>query len=453
MKKITLNEIANSCNGEFIGDVSLKDTTVSSIAIDSRKVIKGTLFIAIKGERVDGHNYINQTFENGAICAVSEKRIDNISANTPYILVKSTLQAIKDIATYYRTKFNIPFIGISGSVGKTSTKEMIYSVLSQKYAVHKTQGNFNNEIGVPLTIFDMDKDAQVAVIEMGISGFGEMTNLSKIVKPDYCVLTNIGDCHLENLKDKDGVLKAKTEMFEYMQNRGKVFLYGDDEKLRSIKEVKENSPIFYGISDNNEYFATEIENSGLDGIDCILNSEKEQIKVHIPSIGNYMINNALCAYAIGKEFKLEKEEIASGIANYKTVGSRANIIKANNYTIIDDCYNANPVSVKSAIDTLVNFENRKVAIIGDMKELGENEVKLHQEVGMYIESKKVDVLIAIGPLAKELISKINMNKAYWYKDINEAKTEIKLLLQPHDVILVKGSRSMKLEQIVEYIAQ
>ena len=452
MKNLTIEQIVIACNGKYIGKEEDKSKIVKNIAIDSRKVIKDTLFIAIKGERVDGHDYIEQVYEKDAICTVSEKVIENHSIDKPYIVVESTLQAIKDIAQYYRTKFDIPFIGITGSVGKTSTKEMIYAVLSQKYKVAKTQGNFNNEIGVPLTIFSIEDDSEIAVIEMGISDFGEMERLSKIVRPEICVITNIGECHLENLKDKDGVLKAKTEMFKYRDKKGEIYLNGDDEKLRNVGQVEGKSPIFYGLSEKNKYKAHNIVNSGLSGIDCVLENGKEEIKVHIGAIGNYMINNSLCAYAIGKQFNMSEEEIIRGIASYKTVGSRANIIKSDNeYTIIDDCYNANPVSVKSAIDTLINFDNRKVAIIGDMKELGENEEELHSEVGRYIDKLKIDVVIGVGKLSKKLIDSISSSEKYWFADTKETNKQLKSIIKKGDIILVKGSRSMKLEQIVENI--
>ena len=453
MKKFTLAQVALACNGEFFGESSLDSTIVENITIDSRNVCEGTLFIAVKGERVDGHSYIPQTYEKGAVCVVSEQPLNN--TKKPYILVSSTLQAIKDIATFYRSLFDIPFIGITGSVGKTSTKEMISAVLSQKYKVHKTQGNFNNEIGVPLTLFAMHEDTQVAVIEMGISDFGEMTNLTKIVKPTHCVLTNIGNCHLENLINLDGVLKAKSEIFKSMQKDGKVYLNGDDEKLRTIT-LDTTTPTFFGLGSNNAFTAKNINNTGLTGIDCTLVNACENLDVHIPAIGNYMIGNALCAYAIGKSFGLNSKEIADGIASYKTVGSRANIIKTETLTVIDDCYNANPVSIKSAIDTLANFKNRKVAILGDMKELGENEVALHCEVGKHTDEKNIDILIAIGTLAKHYAEDTHNIITHYFKTVDDAindKTGIKTIVSNDDIVLVKASRSMKLEQVVQYLTK
>ena len=246
MKKFTLKQIAEACGGKYTGDEKLINTPVSSIERDSRNIKENSLFLAIKGARVDGYDFIEKCYESGAICALCEKAPEN--ASKPYILVDDTLKAVKKIAKAYRELFDIPIVGISGSVGKTSTKEMIASVLSQKYNVHKTQGNLNNELGVPLTLLGMDDSTEAAVIEMGISGFGEMQRISEMVQPTVEVITIIGECHLENLGDRDGVFKAKTEMFENLRDGGVVVLNGEDDKLNKVKEVKGKAPVFYGIN-------------------------------------------------------------------------------------------------------------------------------------------------------------------------------------------------------------
>ena len=374
MKSFTLKQALEACNGKYYGETDLLEREISSIVTDSRKVKKNSLFAAIVGERVDGHNFIPSCIEAGAICSICEKTpLDN----SPHILVDSTKQALIDIATAYRLTFQIPFIGISGSVGKTTTKEMIASVLSQKYKVHKTQGNFNNDLGVPLTLFALEDDAQIAVIEMGISDFGEMTVLSKIVKPDVCVLTNIGKCHLECLIDRDGVKKAKTEMFEYMRDGGTVFLCGDDDKLSEIKEVQGKSPVFFGLSDSCVYTAHSITSDNESKTDFTVKYPEGEFSATVYGLGKHMVSNALGATALGKYFGLTDEEIAQGIAEYKPTGSRQNVIKTEKLTIIDDCYNANPASMRASVETLAGFEGRRVAILGDMKELGSQENELH----------------------------------------------------------------------------
>lgn len=451
MKSLTLREILNSCNGEFIGEEKALDLTINSIVTDSRKAKEDTLFVAIKGEKVDGHSFVDGTYKQGATCALVEERVDS---DILQIKVESTLQAVKDIATYYRSLFSIPFIGVTGSVGKTSTKEMLASVLKEKFNVHKTQGNFNNELGVPLTLFALEEDKEVAIIEMGISDFDEMTRLSHIVKPDFCVITNIGCCHLECLGDRDGVLKAKTEMFIHMQENGKIFLNGDDDKLITVKDYKGIKPTFYGLCDSNEYYAEILENNSEEGIKCNLHFEGRSVPVTIPAIGNHMAANAMAAVAIGRTLGMTEDEIVAGIESYSTIGGRNNVIKTELYTVIDDCYNANPTSVKASIDVVMNFKNpRKVCILGDMKELGKEEVLLHQQTGEYVEEKKVDLLLTVGSLAKEMQGKLKNTAGCHFDSNEELIRELPEILKKGDAILIKASHSMHFEEIVKAITQ
>lgn len=442
MKPITLREIAESCGGTLYGDENL---TITSIVTDSRKAGEGALFAAIKGARADGHDFIEKVKEQGACCVLCERKPD---ADIPYILTPSTAVALKGIARYYRSLFSIPFVGITGSVGKTSTKELIYSVLKEKYNTHKTQGNFNNELGVPLTLFGLEEEHEAAVIEMGISGFSEMTRLSEMVCPDICVITNIGCCHLENLKDRDGVLKAKTEMFQYLKKDGHIVLCGDDDKLSTVEEYRGIKPIFYGIDTYREYYAEEIEDNLLSGSDCTLCHGDVKIRVHIPAPGRHMVENALAAFVIGELLGLSPDEIKRGIESFHNVGSRNNIIDNGSYIIIDDCYNANPTSVKAGLDTLSFIKGRTVAILGDMKELGENELSLHYEVGQYAKEKGIDLLIAAGPLAKSLAEGYG-DDAVYFETAEEACRKIKDLILHGDTVLVKASHSMHFERIVE----
>lgn len=442
MKPITLKEIASSCCGQLFGD---ENTAVTSIVTDSRQVKQGTLFSAIKGERVDGHKFVAQCIENGAVCALVEEK-PKVDCN--YILVESTLVALKKIAEYYRSLFKIPFIGITGSVGKTSTKEMISSVLAQKFSVHKTQGNFNNELGVPLTIFGLEEEHEIAVIEMGISGFSEMTRLATIVKPNISVITNIGYCHLENLKDLDGVLKAKTEMLDFLNPQGKMFFCGDDEKLYTIKEHNGIKTTFYGFDNRNEYKAEIIATDITNGISCKLYLKNGVVETTVPSIESHMVSNALCAAAIGEHLGMTLDEIKLGVESYKTIGSRSNVIRKNDITIIDDCYNANPTSVRASVNSLAKFVGRKVAVIGDMKELGINENELHFDTGKYIIDKGIDEVVAVGELSKHLFEGAQ-EKGYYFETLEECCDNICNIVKKGDTVLVKASHSMHFENIVE----
>lgn len=429
-----------------MGDEALAQSTITSVERDSRQIKEGSLFLAIKGERADGHDFIEKCYASGAVCALCEKAPEN--PTKPYILVDSTLEAVKLIARAYRNKFDIPVVGVSGSVGKTSTKEMLYAVLSQKYKTHKTQGNLNNELGVPLTLLSMPEDTECAVIEMGISDFGEMSRLSQMVQPTICVLTIIGECHLENLGDRDGVLKAKTEMFDFAAENAEYILNGDDDKLFTVENVNGKKPIFFGFATDNDYHAEDIENNVESGIECTLCFEDKRLPVTIPAIGSYMVSNALAAVAAGRLLGLSDEQIIKGVQSYKTVGSRANVINTGKIRIIDDCYNANPTSVRASLDTLMNFSGRKVAILGDMKELGANELELHRETGIYAKQKYVDLVIAIGPLAKELAKGAN---GIWYNTIENAEKMIKTLVHDGDTVLVKASHSMNFDTVVRML--
>ena len=446
MKKFTLAEIAASCGGKYVGEEALKNTAITSVERDSRAVKDGALFLAIKGERVDGHDFIEKCYDSGAVCAICEKAPEN--PKKPYILVDSTLNAVKDIAKAYREKFDIPVVGVSGSVGKTSTKEMLYAVLSQRFKTHKTQGNLNNELGVPLTILSMPEEAQAAVIEMGISDFGEMTRLSRVAQPTICVLTIIGCCHLENLGDRDGVMKAKTEMFKYARDGAEFILNGDDDKLSTITDVSGKKPIFFGIDSKNDYYAEDIENNGEGGVSCKLCFGDTKLDVTIPAIGTYMVSNALAAAAAGKLLGLSDEQIKNGVEAYKTVGSRANVINNGKIRIIDDCYNANPTSVKASLETLKNFNGRTVAVLGDMKELGTDELQLHFDTGAYAKQIGIDVVLAAGPLAKSLADGAD---GKWYETKEELIKALPEIIKEGDTVLVKASHSMQFEKIVEFL--
>lgn len=442
MKPLSLREVALACSGELHGDPNL---FITSIVTDSRRAGEGSLFAAIRGERADGHDYIAKTRDQGAVCVLCEQMPD---VDIPCIVVDSTLVALKGIAEFYRSLFTIPFIGVTGSVGKTSTKELISSVLSQRFNVHKTSGNFNNELGVPLTLFGLEESHEAAVIEMGISGFGEMTRLAKMVRPDISVITNIGCCHLENLGDRDGVLRAKTEMFTYLKDNGTIILCHDDDKLRTVTEYKGIRPIFYGTDPADEYYADAIEERLLDGVRCTLHHGGSAVTVTIPAMGRHNVFNALCAMAVGRQLGLTDDEIRAGIESFTNVGSRNRVIRTRGMTVIDDCYNANPTSTKAGLDTLSNFKSRKVALLGDMKELGADELRLHREVGAYAKEKGVDLLIAVGPLSKATAEGCGEGAVY-FPTVDDCIAALGTLLKEGDAVLVKASHSMHFDKIVE----
>ena len=453
MKNLTLENIAKVCGGVYVGSPEKKEQEVQGIVTDSRKVEEGFLFVPIKGARVDAHDFIDGVMEKGALCTLTERELGEKSF--PYIKVNSSLQAVKDIAEFYLKQLSIPVVGITGSVGKTSTKEMIAAVLEEKHNVLKTKGNFNNELGVPLTVFGLRPDHEIAVLEMGISDFGEMHRLAKIARPDTCVITNIGLCHLEFLKSRDGILKAKTEIFDFLESDGHVILNGDDDKLITVRDVKGIKPLFFGVDNHQGVWADEIESKGLKGISCQIHAGEESFKVLIPIPGRHMVYNALAGTAVGLTYGMNMEEIKKGIESLQSLSGRFHIIETGNRTIVDDCYNANPVSMKASLDVLQDALGRRVAILGDMGELGKEEVEMHREVGVYAAARDIDKIICVGELAGDMAEAARL--AAPTKDIVHFAEKESLLealpemIRDGDTILVKASHFMEFEKVVEML--
>ena len=456
---MTLENIEKACGGRYIGTEAEKKTEVLGVVIDSRQVESGYLFVAIPGEKVDGHKFIPDVFAKGAAAVLSEQQLEDPAG--PYILVESTTKALRDLAEYYRKSLDIKVVGITGSVGKTSTKEMIASVLSEKYRVLKTEGNYNNEIGLPLTIFKIRAEHEVAVLEMGISEFGEMHRLATMANPDICVITNIGLCHLENLKTRDGILKAKTESFAHLKKDGIAILNGDDDKLSTVRQVGDKEPVFYGMEEKMEYredakksvYATGVENLGLYGMQARIHTPEGERDVRIPIPGEHNVYNALAATAVGLSLGLSLDQISSGILKAKTIGGRTNLLNTGSMTVIDDCYNANPVSMKASIDVLATAEGRKIAVLGDMGELGENEKKLHYEVGEYLAKKEIDVLFCAGELSEEIAKAAQKEsktcEVYYFKTRDALLEQLLPFLKKGDTVLVKASHFMEYPKIVK----
>lgn len=449
LKNMTLENIAKACNGEYFGEESLKSECITGAEKDSRLIEDGFLYIPFVGARVDGHDFINQVFDKGALCTLSEKDLANVKG--PYIKVESTAQALKDIAEFYREQLDCKIIGITGSVGKTSTKEIIASVLEEKFHVLKTEGNYNNEIGMPLTILKIRDYHDIAVIEMGISDFEEMHRLAKVSKPDVCVITNIGTCHLENLGDRDGVFKAKTEIFDYAKENCFVVLNGDDDKLINIKEVNGSTPIFFGIETEQNVCVEKYQTVGVKGTEATIRYFDKTFDTVIPIPGYHMLYNAMAATCIGVHFGMTLEEIDAGIRKLKAIGGRNNIFDAKGMTIIDDCYNANPMSMKASLQVLCSAEGRKVAILGDMFELGASEVDMHRQVGETAKSLGIDVVVCIGELAKNIYNAAceGNSSALYFKTKEEFFKEMDSILEKGDTILIKASNGMKFKEIVE----
>lgn len=480
MKNLTPKKIADAVGGTLIGGnaarntavrdseslmdetaaraseaPAFEDTEVTAVTSDSRNVTEGCLFIPIKGERVDGHTFITDVMKKGALVTLTEQ--PDAAGTYPHILVPSTTEAIKDLARFYLNGLETPVVSVAGSVGKTSTKEAIASVLSEKFRTLKTLGNFNNDLGLPLTIFRLTEEDEVCVLEMGISHFGEMDVLSSIAPPDVSVITNIGTCHLEFLGDRDGVFKAKTEVFHHLKKGGRVVLNGDDDKLNQVKEVNGQKPVFFGLDPKNDFWADHIEELGLQGISCTLHMEGRTLPVTIPIPGLHMVMNALAAAAVGTLFHETDDEIRAGIENLQTLGGRFKILDVDGIRVIDDCYNANPMSMKASLSVLKDAAGRKVALLGDMGELGVNERTLHREVGVYAATLPLDLVVTAGPLASLIAGEIKThNPAMAVETCADTDALIKNLpnfIKKGDTVLVKASHFMHFEKLVNVLTK
>ena len=455
MKNLTLENITKACLGTYHGNESLLKREVAGITIDSRKVQNDFLFIAIDGERFNAHTFIPETIEKGALCVISHEDLGD--TDFPYILVAATGQALLDIAKLYRDSFDIKVVGITGSVGKTSTKEMVANVLSQKYNVHKTQGNFNNECGLPLTIFELKDTHEVSVLEMGINHFGEMRKLSAAASPDICLITNIGVAHLEFLKTQEGIMQEKTQMFQDIKPGGSIILNGDDSLLRAQAPVKGIEPVFYGTADDCDFFVTDVIPAGLKGTICTIHLPDGSFSCTVPTPGAHMVSNALAGAAVGYELGLTPEQIKSGIETLPSMPGRNHIIETDRLIILDDCYNANTISMKASLDVLSIAIGRKIAILGDMGELGTEEKALHHEVGMHAAACGIDIVCGIGELAKEIVNGAVENQSHtkglWFSSKKEFLAQIKELIQTNDNILVKASHGMEFPEIVDELKE
>ena len=451
MRNMTLANIA-ACLGQTLCQAEGREQfEITGAVLDSRKVEQGFAFFATRGERVDGHSFIPQVAKKGAALVICEEAPN---VNIPYIIVENTFVALKQVAAFYREQLTIPVIGVTGSVGKTSTKEMIAAGLSTKFNVLKTQGNFNNEVGLPLTILSIRDEHQAAVVEMGINHFGEMRRLSQVAKPDICVITNIGQCHLENLIDRDGILRAKTEIFEFMSKDGFVVLNGDDDKLATIEEVHGRKPYFFGMGPEGlvpkDVFAVEIQSKGLFGSDFQMQLMGDDLDAFVPLPGQHMVINAMAAACVGRILGMTNEEVLAGIASFG-IGNIAQ--SSEDKTVIDDCYNANPVSMKSAIDLLMMAQGPKVVILGDMFELGADELALHREVGQYAALARLDRMIFIGDMAQEMYEGAMKLRAMpeYYPDKQAFFAAHKVEEFAETTVLVKASHGMHFEEIVEWL--
>lgn len=450
MKNMDINEIAAAVQGKIIKEGNLEKC--SKVSTDTRKISKGDLFIALKGENFNGNKFAREAINKGAyIAIVSEVLIDldGISKSSGIILVDDTLAALTRLSSYVLSKSKVLTIGITGSTGKTSTKDLTAAALSYKFKVYKTKGNFNNEIGLPLSILEMPEDTEVAVLEMGMSNLKEINHLAGIAKPSIGIITNIGISHIENLKTRDNILKAKMEITDYFTKENTLIINRDNDMLKSINSDKFNV-CGIGIDYGDCYAAKNIELlEDLIKYTCISNKTGEEYDFTLECPGKHNVLNSLLAIACARKLGLSFEEINEGFKNISRTSLRLEIIKNHNYTVVNDCYNASPDSMISAIDVLKNIKGKRyIAVLGTMNELGEEAPNAHYEVGKYLKEKIIDKLYVLGDYSNKYAEGFGGQ----YEKAQDIEDLISLLLKDvkeGDVILVKASRTYKFERITE----
>lgn len=453
---ITVKEILNITNGKII--TGEEKEICENFCRNSKEVQEGDTYLGIKGENVNGSIFFEEAFEKGAKGAIlqdieiTKEQIQKYK-NKFIIIVKDTVKAMQQIAKYKRSQYNIPVIAITGSVGKTSTKDMVASVINEQFNTLKTEGNYNNHIGVPLTILRL-KNEEAMVVEMGMNHLGEISTLTKIAKPTVAVITNIGTAHIGILGSRQNILKAKLEILEGLEPNGYVVINNDNDLLHEwyLENKEKYNIITYGIENESDYMAENII-SKEDGSTYTLKGTNEEIQV--PVGGNHFVQNSLCAIAVGSIFKMPLEKMAKGIFEFKLTKKRMDITTLeNNITIISDYYNANYDSMKAALEYLGKIpEKRKIAVLGDMLELGNYSKELHEKVGKEVIENKIDILITVGKEAKYIakIAKEKVKQIIICNTNEEAIKNINKIKQENDTILLKASNGMHFGEILEEI--
>ncbi len=467
MKKLLLSDISRMAGGTANGEAE-----ITSVVIDNREVKPGALFIAIKGERLDGHQFVKSAIEAGASAVMVSEEVES---SVPVVKVADTSEAFLSLANGYRKTFDIPIVAITGSVGKTTTKEMVCCVLNAKFNAHKTFTNWNNSIGVPKVLLGLDEEHTAAVVEMGMNHKGELSVLTRTVQPLMAVITNIGVSHIENLGSREGILAAKLEVLEGMDEGSTLCINADNDMLQKVTEESlQNRFVIrrFGINTEADVMAKDLvydtegttftavvkpsRMDGLDGAGCedIMPTE---FKVEIPTTGEHNVYDALAAITVGTELGIDNEKMADALKGYMPAGMREKIEVLRNVTLIEDCYNASPDSVRALAKTLEikgSGGKRKIAVIADMLELGDYSEKAHRDCGRYLADAKVDMLLTYGELAKftaDEARKCGVLRVFEFDDKGELGKHLMSMLKEWDVVAFKGSRGMKLEDVIEYV--
>ena len=446
---LNLNEVIQAVNGEVI--VKNNEGIFNKISTDTRKIEQENLFIALKGDNFNGNNYAVSAIEKGASVVIVDEvnfKEEELNGKGTIIKVKDTRIALGDLAAYYRSKLGIKVVSITGSTGKTSTKDLIAAFLSGKYRVFKTQGNFNNDIGLPLMIFELSKDYDVAVLEMGTSNFGEIHRLASIAKPDIAAITNIGVAHIEYLKTRENILKEKMSISDFFENKNDLVINCENDMLKTVKESEKYNLQKTGYDESYDLYARNVKlTCDTTSFEAVTKDNKSH-NFTLNMVGEHNVLNALLGIQIGLDLGLTFEEMEKGLENFKATSMRLEFIKNDNFTIINDSYNANPDSMKAALNVLKNYSGkRKIAILGTMGELGSHAEDAHREVGSFA-NDRADVLLTTGDF-KECYKEGFGSGTFVYDTKEDLIAGLKAMMKDGDTLLVKASRSAKFEEIIK----
>ena len=462
---LTMRELAKICGGMlcYVGGDTGKDNQFRSVCTDSREADAGTLFVALGGERVDGHDYIAAAVRSGNDCVLCERIPESIDQNYVAVVVDDSLRAVGELAKAYDRRINHRKVAITGSVGKTTTKEFVASVLAEGFKVHKTEGNYNSNIGMPLSMLSMQNDTEVSVLEMGMSNRGEIEYLSRIAEPDIAIVTNVGSSHMEYLGSRENICHAKMEIVSGLKKDGTLLLNGDDPMLRAYL-TPGITPTYVGIDTECDFRAVNIRECIGNTVFDIRYGGKTVRNISIPVMGRHNVYAALYAFAVGVRMGLDEQVIINGLVKYRPVGMRQRIYDIGSITVIEDCYNASPESMRAAIAVLQSLSGQKkagrmAAVLGDMYELGANSAALHEAVGISFAQMGGSLLFTFGENAEEMANGAILGGMYpenIYRNRNVRAPEItgEMLLhslKAGDTLLVKASRGAAAERIIEYL--
>ncbi len=448
MRTFTTEEIARATGGVANGHAE-----VTSVVIDNREARPGSLFIAIKGERLDGHTFIEPAIEAGATAVLCHK---DVSCNVPTVRVADTTRAFLDLAKSYRLEYDIPVVALTGSVGKTTTKEMIWCVLNAKYHAHKTYKNWNNEIGLPKVLLQLEPEHTALVLELGMNHKGEISTLSKTALPDIGVITNVGVSHIENLGSREGILAAKLELLDGMEPGSPILLNKDNDLLSAV-DLPDYRIVWFGIHAPDADVRAEEIRYGDDTTTFTAVTPAGSCTVELPTTGEHNVYDALAALAVGLQLDIPLEDAAAALGNYRPAGMRENVVEKGGITVIEDCYNASPDSMKAMAETLTLKGapgRRKIAVIGDMLELGNYSEQAHALAGQYMAEAGIDLLITYGPLSRfaaESAREHGLRRVFDFQEKEDLIRQLTGMLKPGDVVAVKGSRGMQMEEIIQKI--